>query len=153
MPIGDGPGGPAGPEDEDVPRLEADFSRERRHRPQPVGVVAHQPSVAVNHGVHRPDPGGLGVQLINQGNDLFFERDGDAHPADTQPPEARHGLGQVRDREGHVDRVDAQVAIGGVVHGGAQGMGHRPPQDTEDFCLAVDHSKQKAVIGRAVPAG
>ena len=137
--IGDGPGGASGPQDEDVPPLEADFGRERGHRPQPVGVVAGQASVPVDHGVHRPDGGGLGVQFIQQGDDLFFKGDGDAHPADPQPPEAGHGLGQVGHREGHVDRVDPQVAEGGVVHDRAQGVGHGPPQDAEDFCLAVDH--------------
>ena len=93
---GDGPGGAPGPQDEDVPPLEADFGRERRHRPQPVGVVAGEPPVPVDHGVHRPDPGGLGVQFIDQGDDFFFEGDGDAHPADPQTPEAGHGLGAGR---------------------------------------------------------
>ena len=122
-----------------MPPLEADFGRERRHRPQPVGVVAGEPPVPVDHGVHRPDFGGLGVQFIHQGDNFLLEGDGDAYPADPQPPEARHGLGQVRHREGHVDRVDPQVAEGGVVHGRAQGVGHRPPQDAEDFGMAVDH--------------
>ncbi len=129
-----------------MPRFEANFGRERRHRPQPVGVVAGEPPVPVDHGVHRADFSGLGVQLIDQGNDFFLEGDGDAHPADPQAPEAGHGLGQVRDREGHVDRVDPQVAAGGVVHGGAQRMGHRPPQDTEDFGLAVDHGSSSKQV-------
>jgi len=30
------------------------------------------------------------------------------------------------DREGHVDRIDSQVRKRGVVHGGAQGVGHGP---------------------------
>ncbi len=84
--IGDGPGGAPGPQDEDVPPLEADFGRQRRHRPQPVGVVAGEPAVPVDHGVHRPDFSGPGVQFIDQGDDFFFKGDGDAHPADPQPP-------------------------------------------------------------------
>ena len=83
---GDGPGGASGPQDEDVPPLEADFGRKRGHRPQPVGVVAGEPSVPVDHGVHRADSGGLGVQFIEQGDDFFLEGDGDAHPADPQTP-------------------------------------------------------------------
>ena len=64
-------------------------------------------------------------------------------PPIPNPRRPGHGLGQVRHREGHVDRVDPQVAKGGVVHGRAQGVGHRPPQDAEDFCLAVDHFERR----------
>ena len=85
-PVGDGPGGAPGPQDEDVPALEADFGRQRGHRPQPVGVVADKAPVPVDHGVHRADLGGPGVQFIDQRDDFLFKGDGDAHPADPQTP-------------------------------------------------------------------
>ena len=87
----------------------------------------------------------LGVQFVQQGDDFFFEGDGDAHPADGQTPEPGHGLGQVGHRKGHIDRVEPQFPEGGVVHGRAQGVGHRAAQDAVDFGVAVDHSELSAV--------
>mgnify|MGYP006146334751 CR=1 FL=1 len=80
-----------GPQDEYVPPLQTDFGRERGHRPDPVGVVAGQPAVPVDHGVHRPDGPRQGVDAVAKPEHRLLVRDGDVAAAPVGVPAAPIG--------------------------------------------------------------
>ncbi len=104
---GHGPGGPSGTEDETAFPGDLSFFLQGCQGALPVSVVAHQAPVSVHHRVHCADADGLLIQFVQEGDDVFFERDGNADSADIETPEARHRLGQIRHREGHIDGIEA----------------------------------------------
>ena len=94
-----------------------------------VGIVADEPSLAPNHGVDRPDPGGQVVHRVQVRHDGDLVGNGHADPLNVQGPDGGHCRGRIRNAKGQVDPVEAFAGKGPVVHGRAQAVGHRVADD------------------------
>ena len=120
---------------------DVDLLAKRAYGADPIDVVADQPAVVVDDRVHGADRPRLVIDRIQVLDDSQLVRRRHAESANAESPHRYRGAGGVLRAEGDVHIIQAERAIGGVVHGDPEPAGPAGDRAAENRVAARRHSR------------